>query len=463
MKTTTQSQFSVAPMDGVSKQLDFRVICLLFKNPDAPVLELAEACYRFTPQIAVRDGEAIFMDVGASRNLFSEESLLVRISALAQRFGCMPQIGIAEDAATAIAMARFASRDRGRLPVQALHYYANPFAQDEAIAKKMSYMSKSLRTLGIEDLDSFLKLPPRTLASRFGQEGLEAAMRVRGTLQATWPVFRFPEVIQEKMEFHDSAEISPCIGLDPLLFVLKSLADRAMARLRGRGLRASTIELELELDREAGLKSRKRPWRIELPVAQGSVSGLMPILRERLRFDLDRHPLAAAVLSVTFTVTETAPGHGSQKNLFNNNEEEAEAIDALVGRLRQRLGKDAAFRAAPVDRHLPERAWKRSLNAVPDLAPVMNEDFFEPPARPARVLKKPIAVRKDGDSLYREDRHWRVMEWHGPERISCEWWKDPKLSGYNRDYYRVVTDKGEQLWLFSVPSRPDFFLHGYFD
>ena len=40
---------------------------------------------------------------------------------------------------------------------------------------------------------------------------------------------------------------------------------------------------------------------------------------------------------------------------------------------------------------------------------------------------------------------------------------DPQLKGFNRDYYRVVTESGEQLWVFAIPSREGFYLHGYFD
>ena len=40
-----------------------RVVCLLVRT-QAPIFELAEACYRFSPQIAVRDHEAIFLEVG---------------------------------------------------------------------------------------------------------------------------------------------------------------------------------------------------------------------------------------------------------------------------------------------------------------------------------------------------------------------------------------------------------------
>jgi hypothetical protein len=60
----------------------------------------------------------------------------------------------------------------------------------------------------------------------------------------------------------------------------------------------------------------------------------------------------------------------------------------------------------------------------------------------------------------RHHQRWLTKEWHGPERLSGEWWE----SGFSRDYYRVVTDQGLQLWVFFAPTEPpELKLHGYFD
>jgi protein ImuB len=231
-----------------------------------------------------------------------------------------------------------------------------------------------------------------------------------------------------------------------------------MARLRGRAERAAAVEIVLDLERG------RREWTIDLPIPQGSSVGLVPILRERFSADLSREPLESHVTEVRFTVTETAPGHGSQRDLFSSDEDESEAWDALVGRLCQKLGKDNAFSAVPVDRYLPEKAWERAAEAL-DRLPT------DVPPRPARLLKKPQALRKEGDLLIAEKpsgrsrtpKTWRIAEWHGPERIAVEWWMDPRLKGYNRDYFRVVSDLGEQLWIFAIPASDGFYLHGYFD
>ncbi|MBI3557020.1 MAG: hypothetical protein HY074_12210 [Deltaproteobacteria bacterium] len=434
-------------------------------------MELAEACYRFSPQIAVREAEpprepggkstsAIFLEIGKCTNLYSENTLFLRLAVLVQRFGVVAQIGLADDVPTALAMARFGLKQKDKLPLEALFDYASPFKYDDAVHKKILGMIVTMRMLGLEKLDDFAKLATRQLASRFGSDGVELSMRIQKKSILAWPRFTPAEKIIEKVELHELAEFQSCTDLEPLLFILKSAADRAMARLRGRAQRVSTLHLLLDLEKG------QREWKIELPVPQGSTSGLLPILRERLNHDFAKAPLEKSIVRVSLTVLETVPSHRGQRDLFQTTGDANEAWDALVGRLCQRLGKDKAFVANLAEDYLPERAWQRALEALDKLP-------TEIPPRPARVLKKPVPLHKEGIFLVpsmkrgtvpkKAPKKWRIAEWHGPERISVEWWMDPQLQGFNRDYYRLVTEGGDQLWVFSVPARGDYYLHGYFD
>jgi protein ImuB len=52
--------------------------------------------------------------------------------------------------------------------------------------------------------------------------------------------------------------------------------------------------------------------------------------------------------------------------------------------------------------------------------------------------------------------HWRgrahrVTAAIGPERIAPEWWfDDPDWRSGLRDYWQIVTTRGERLWLFQA-------------
>lgn len=443
-------------------QLKERIACVLVKSR-APLYELAEACYRFSPQIAVRPqeppgilgdrtmGGAIFLEIGRCRNLYSEDSLLMRLGLLTQRFGALARVGFGNAVPEALAMARYGSTKLEKLPLEALHDYASPFHYNEDCFHKTAKLIDTMRLLGLSSIEDFMKLPTKSLASRFAAEGVELSLRLQGKSQLAWPRFTPPEQISEKAELHDLSEFQSCRELEPLLFIVKNLADRAMARLRGRAQRMASLEVVLDLERG------KREWSLDLPVPQGSAAGLLPILRERLSFDLQRAPLDHAIVRVEITVTETAPAYRAQRDLFQAGETESEAWDALVGRLCQKLGKDRAFIAKPVDNYLPERAWARALEALDKLP-------ADIPPRPVRMLRKPQPIKQEGHFLVQTpSKRWRITEWQGPERIAVEWWMDPQLEGFKRDYYQVETEAGEKLWIFSVPSKPGYYLHGFFD
>lgn len=477
-----------------------RVACVYF-NGTAPVSAFAEACYRFSPEIAIRDEEAVFIEIGKSRKLFREESLVLRLSSLAARFNCRARIAIADDAPTALAMARLNCADARKLPLEALSDYASPFRpfrNDPDLSRRVDELIKVLRMLGLATIGDFATLPPGTLASRFGKTGMELSFMIRQGLSAPWPRFTPAEKIEAKADLDDGGMIRPCATLDPLLFIAKGLIDPCMARLRGRGLRASAVELEFVLENYSTVKERRRKWRFDLPAPQGSVSGLMPILRDRLSYDLGQRSLPAPVVQVEFRVLETAPGHGAQRDFFTREELEAEEWDALVGRLGAKLGKERTFVARPVNRHLPERSWTRALQALAGLsysragsrseamrtfsATLLRDEL---PERPSRLLKTPQPLTRNGDVLLHAEkraRRWHIVEWQGPERLSGEWWLGPEHKGFSRDYYKVVTSSGEKLWVFASPAAqwrladsgdPEvmepgpqaaaFYLHGYFD
>ena len=246
--------------------------------------------------------------------------------------------------------------------------------------------------------------------------------------------------------------------LEPLLFVIKNLAGRAMARLAGRGERVTKFQLALEQEKHSLIKKPRRVWEFILPLPQGSTSGLLPLIKERLQTDLQRDPLESWVNYIKILITETVPGQYGQRNFFNKKEEEQEAWSSLIARLCQKLGKDHAFAAAPVESFKPENAWKRDW---PDGGPAkaFNQNLTIFPQRPLRVLKDPIRIFKSDNFLQDQTQRWEIKDWDGPERLSGEWWDDE----FARDYFRIGTKQGEQLWVYRIPDSDQLFLHGYFD
>lgn len=435
-----------------------RIACLLLRPglPEKSLQALAEACYRFSPMLALRPDEAIFLEIGGSRRLFSEASVAARLSALAKRF--LPNgeafVAIENDAGTALAMARQFGRSGTRrelLSLESLRDYLNPFSPDLEELKRMDRMIQLLKTLGIRNLGDLLALPSSSLASRLGKAAVEVRARVQGALDPAWPGFHLTSRVREVSD--QGGE-----NLEALTFVLRGLIDRATARLRGRCERAAVIEVGLELERWS--TSTRRPFRVEFPLPQGSSAGMLSIIQERLAFQLEREPLDAPVQSVSFEVIETVPGRGAQRDFFSRKEEEDEALESLLARLSQKLGAERVFHARTVERYLPERAYEKSQEAATS---VSAEEFA--PARPTRLLREPERVEIRGRRvLARGGRQWTVVSWDGPERISGEWWR----GNFDRDYYRVVLEGGAEpvtgwVYLDREAQPPVFYLHGFFD
>lgn len=437
-----------------------RIACLWLGEiaPEKSVQALAESCQRFTPMIALRQGEAIFLEIGKSRHLFSEESVTQRLLALAKRFGFQnAEVAIEDNAALAFAVVRHFGKSGMRwqmLPLSALLELAAPFESDPDEQKIIRRLISLLTALGIRNIGEFCALPTQTLASRFGKEAVELSSRLQGRVPLSWPGFHPEPQIIEKIE--QTAE-----NLEGLVFVLRGLVDRAMARLRGRAQRASVIQVGFELERWSS-SSRKREWKVEFSLPQGSSVGILPILQEQLSFQLQREPLDAPVETVWFEILETVPGRGAQRDFFSQKEEQEEALESLFARLSQKLGENQAYVARPVDRYLPEKAYERSNEFFSARIP----STAATPARPSRLLKAPEPVLIRGRKLSKAgkvwpEKIWEITQWEGPERISGEWWKE----GFDRDYYRIVTQEGERLWIFLKrdSEAPTFFLHGYFD
>ncbi|MBL7714476.1 MAG: hypothetical protein JNL01_03345 [Bdellovibrionales bacterium] len=170
-------------------------IYLTKKTSQEELLKLAEACYRFTPLVAVRAEEAIFLDMTASLHLFKQATLAQRLLITARRFGHSVRVSNADDPGTALALARMGFRDPSQLPLTALSDYASPFLPlrmaDAVLGKKLEKLILILTDLGVLKVSDFLKIPASALASRFGKEAVEVSMKIQKHFFDAWPAISF--------------------------------------------------------------------------------------------------------------------------------------------------------------------------------------------------------------------------------------------------------------------------------
>lgn len=415
-----------------------RVLCLL-PEPRESIPRLAEACLVFTPQISVSD-EAIFLEIGASGNLFSEADCVRELGHILHSFGMKARLALADDIPTSLAFARHQIFAKEELSVEALADFIQPFSPEPFLA------AAHFRRLGIDTVGALLRLPRRELASRFGKEALLALERIYSAKGLPWPRFTPPELVLERADFDCAAQIET---LEPVLFLVKTVLGRAFTRLLARRKKLVAFDLLFHFDRFSRIPQKTRGFPFRFPTPQSEAQAVLRVIQERLHAELAKHPLEDALEGVSFLAVDTAPFLDAQKDFFTRAEEEKEAVGSLMARLKERLGDGRAFFAQAMPRRLPEASWRRTEQPAP-------HTVIPTPTRPLRIFSKPEPLQRRGDRLHGKKKSWRILKFEGPEKLSGEWW----LNFFEREYFRVVTEE-EDLWVFR--SRDGLYLHGVFD
>ena len=436
--------------------------CLYFPAglPASRLDSLADACLRFSSQVAVRDGEAVLLETGKSRWLYQQGSLGLRLQHLAQREGPLQRLRFGASPAEALALARYDAHDPAALPLEALTDYASPFRVDEPASRLALSLGPPLRALGLSTLGGLLALPPQSLGSRFGPQAPLLRHRLAGHWDMGWPRYVKKEQPSESLSLCQAGD-SGCSSLEQLAFSLRLLCERLCARLRGRDERLGRLRLTLSVDVFPRREPRHLHWDLGLPLALGEARELHRVLGEALQGWLGRG-LPGPALAVQLQVLEVAPGSGGQRHLFSRHEEQVEAFNAVVDRLRQRLGPGQAYQGGLLQRYLPEQAWEKVLREPPaQRQPIPELPYL--PARPTLLLARAQPLLRVGDQLtLANGRRWQAVDWQGPERLQGEWWLG---RGLDRDYYRVSTQEGLDLWVYQgrPGAGPGTWLHGFFD
>lgn len=412
-----------------------QVVCLFPTDPSI-LPSLAEACLVFSPQVAQAE-EAVFVEVSASRHLFTLEECFVRLRQIVAHFSVNTRVSWAEDIPTALAFARFGVTRREALPVEALADFLSPFQRQEFTSAPL------FRKLGVANLEDFLRVPRAGLASRFGKEGLFAYERLLRSGEVAWPRFVPPEKLLERADFDFASRVE---NLEPVLFLLRNLLHRIFLRLYARKQKLVDFTLTFHLNRFCAQRERHSVFHLPLP--QSDPKALLSLMQERLARELELRPLEEALEGLSFEVQGTAPMLDAQREIFSRAEEEREAWASLVARLEEKLGSGSAFLAVPAPRIRPEASWTKSLEKDPGTV-------VATPPRPLRIFP-PLPLTRKGERLSHGRRHWNLLSFQGPEKISGEWW----LGGFCREYFRVETET-ETLWVFR--DEAGLFLHGVFD
>jgi hypothetical protein len=432
------------------------VACLWLQTP-GPTEKLAELCLRFSPQIAIRKNEAVFVEIGKMRLLYTPEEFVKIFQQLLKpwlkRIEVNARLGLGSDITDALVRARFGSENIEAVSLDALFDFTDPFDSDPVVKPYLQKMINAFKELGVQNISQFKKIPANELVSRFGPVALLSRQRLEHSVALTWPYWKPAEIIKEKTEFPYFEFYGE---LDPVLFELKKQLDQVFQRLWIREKRAQKMRLRIFFETNSRQTKPFREFNFEFLLPQGHTKGALAIIKERLTKDFSDHPVTTPLQGIETVVTETTAGISGQKNFFHRREEVAEAKYALLAQLTEIHGEGSVYHAELVEDHRPERSWKRChdiKNPPPKLS-------F--PVRPTHLFKPEAVQIKDPFILY-QGKKIKILKKSGVERINGAWFEDPSNLDdcYNRDYFNIELEDGRKLFIFKNKSG-NFFVQGAF-
>lgn len=410
----------------------------------AALARLAEWCGRYTPWAATDGEDGLSLDITGCAHLFGGEAALVAdLTRRLAGFGVTARAAAADTPAAAWAWARFgdgailetgSARARlAGLPVEALRI--SPVTVE------------ALRRLGLRRIGDIAPLPRAPLAARLGQELLSRLDRAFSVAAESISPRRPPALWRARLAFADG--ISRREDLDLAARELLRELCRAL-EADGRGAR----RLELALYRVDGTAQileigTSRPSRAAAHLARLFVE---PLGTVEPGFGIETMILGAVV---------TEPLAPQQAELPSSGNRTIEDLAPVLDRLQARLGRNAVVRLVPVASHMPERA----VTVTPALSELAARDWPIGRPRPIQLLAAPEPIEVGGAVGAPESFRWRRTEYRvaqceGPERIAPEWWRDSGET--SRDYFWLQDGDGRRYWVYRIPGRDAWYLHGLF-
>jgi protein ImuB len=514
--------------------------------PDDPVADrsaldqLARWCRRFSPSVTVaEDGWAeeqaggdlglsadlLYLDVTATAGFFGGEEQLVRtvVWNLAAR-GLHARAAIADTPAAAFAAVHFTDRladewlvtrrpserrqsggrpsvwrqaaprawwtggRRRRWLVVPPGEAATRLAELPVAALRLDANTRlALREVGVETIGGVLKLPAKSLASRFPAQLARRRDALLGRLQESVTTRRALGVgadeLPQAAEQFDVSVAARDVTIDMLADIVERLMPSCVQPLAVRGEGVLALQVRLESGQSssdmpaAGSRSASGRVIVDVRLFRPSVSVRHLVELVRLRLGRIRPPRELS--GVTVEVLAAGAAVCRQRSLFggahfsdsshctdrfaDTAESRAVAVGMLLDRLAGRLGRSAVFEPRPVADPQPEHAWLPVAPGVgsPGASPALAG------RRPVCMCARPIpleqslAIGPEGPpgSFRIRGRQHVVVAVHGPERIETAWWRGPTV---RRDYYVIETESGERFWVFRHLRGGGWFLHGVF-
>ena len=403
--------------------------------------EFACAAGHWTPNVCVTPPASVLLDVGGSVRLFGGVArILEGVLGCADERGLSAVIGTAVTprAAEWLARAQVLAPPSNRLQAAACACALSREALGEtlsplplAVLGVEGTTLDRLQAFGLRRVGEVLALPRVALAQRVGPGLVRDMAQALGEQADPRGHFAFPDVFRQQIELPGVLE-----SADRLRGPARRLIDNLCGWLNARQAGATACTLSLLAER------RGVP-----PVVMRL--GLSGPSRDPARFDrllvekLAKTVLPAPIGELVLTAGDPETGGtdivglpGQTSGLFDAPPPQV-PLDALLERLRARLGDAAVHGVARVADHRPECATRSAPPGLPESAPMAS------PLRPLWLLPSPEALPEIEGRPMRRGQVLTLLD--GPERIESGWWDEGDI---RRDYFFARTPAGEVFWIY---------------
>ncbi len=452
----------------------------------AALVALTRWSGRYGPARNIEGDNGFWIDVTGVAHLFGgERQLMADLSGRLRAFGLTARAALADTAAAAAALARFAhlgaegfviapaaqmQETLAGLPVEALG-----LADDVVLL---------LKRLGLRQIGQLYELPRPALARRFRELGNARRQAKNPTGLAGAVLFRLDAALGSAPEPKRALVETP-----------RPLVRRIFSEplISNEGLEAAVADLAAGLCRmldQVAMGARRLRlclYRVDGTVAEVRAGTSSPCREPRHLLQLLAPKMSAidagfGIDALTLEATARDLLDPLQSTLSARLEGDAGADPAiLIDKLANRIGAERVVRLAPCGSHIPERAEVRIPALAGNELPEGDASSLRSAAsRPAFLFAtpEPITVLAEVPEGPPARFTWRrvnhtVARAEGPERIEPEWWRalgSSEKPPRPRDYYRIEDDRGGRYWVFrdglydrdTESGPPVWYMHGLF-
>src|SRR6056297_1113748 len=441
---------------------------------------LARWADRFSPLVASDGAAGLMLDITGCAHLFGGDAALADVMVdEAAGLGLSARCAIADTPGAAWALARFAGQAaapgrsgdaieqearatraraarrgawqgrailRGTAPVilappGQLHAVLAPLPV--AALRLPGGLAGDLGRLGLRRIGDLAGQPRAALGRRFGPVLMRRLDQALGAVPEPLSTVASPPPMAVRLSLPE-----PIGLLDDLREGAARLLTRLCARLAERGEGARALRFEAR-----GTDGGMQAVELRLARAMRDADAMLALLVPRLEridagFGIDMLRLDAPWTERI--VPEQTRGAGQATA-------GGDALADLLTRLGARVGLDAITRRHPAESRIPAKTalTLAAASSDPASAPWPRADH-----------PRPLMRGRPGAAFRWRGRRHETAHAIGPERIAPEWWlDDPEWRTGLRDYWQVLTKRGERLWLFQAHGAAlsgGWFCHGRF-